>query len=197
MSRFRQGRRVLGPIVGGVGLRRAQPRTCGRPCSGLIVVHTGDGELMKNTLMVGSVLAATLLAGVVVAQTPAPAAPAQVARSKAPEGARVYLISPKNGETVAQKFTVQFGLKGMGVAPAGVNQANTGHHHLLVDLAQMPDMSKPLPVSDNVRHFGAGQTEVDLTLPPGKHTLQLVLGDYGHTPHEKPVVSEKITITVK
>ena len=152
---------------------------------------------MKNTLIVGSLLTATVLAGVVVAQAPQPAAPAQVARTKAPEAARVYFISPKNGDTVAQKFTVQFGLKGMGIAPVGINQPNTGHHHLLVDLAQMPNMSSPLPANDNIRHFGGGQTEVDLTLPPGKHTLQLVLGDYLHTPHEKPVMSDKITITVK
>jgi hypothetical protein len=152
---------------------------------------------MKNTLIVGSLLAATVLAGVVVAQAPPAAPAAQVARTKAPEGARVYIISPKNGDTVAQKFTVQFGLKGMGVAPVGVNQPNTGHHHLLVDLAQMPNMSMPLPANDNIRHFGGGQTEVDLTLPAGKHTLQLVLGDYLHTPHEKPVMSEKITVTVK
>ena len=152
---------------------------------------------MKNTLIVASLLGATALAGVVVAQASQAPAPAQVTRSKAPEAARVYIISPKTGETVAQKFTVQFGLKGIGVAPAGVNQPNTGHHHLLVDLAQMPDMSKPLPVNDNIRHFGGGQTEVDLTLPPGKHTLQLLLGDYLHTPHEKPVMSEKITITVQ
>ena len=152
---------------------------------------------MKNSLTIGSLLAATVLAGVVVAQAPQAAASAQMARTKAPEAARVYIISPKNGDTVAQKFTVQFGLKGMGVAPVGVNQPNTGHHHLLVDLAQMPNMSMPLPANDNIRHFGGGQTEVDLTLPPGKHTLQLVLGDYLHTPHEKPVMSEKITITVK
>jgi hypothetical protein len=152
---------------------------------------------MNKPLMLGSALVATLLTGVVVAQTPAPAAPAQMARSKAPEAARVYFIAPKNGDTVGQSFTVQFGLKGMGVAPVAVNLPNTGHHHLLVDVAQMPDMSKPLPATDNIRHFGGGQTEVDLKLPPGKHTLQLVLGDYLHTPHEKPVVSEKITITVK
>jgi Domain of unknown function (DUF4399) len=153
---------------------------------------------MKRTLIVGSLLTATVLAGVVIAQAPQASAPAaQVTRAKAPEGARVYFISPKNGDTVPQKFTVQFGLKGMGVAPVGVNQPNTGHHHLLVDLAQMPNMSTPLPANDNIRHFGGGQTEVDLTLPPGKHTLQLVLGDWLHTPHEKPVTSEKITITVK
>ena len=153
---------------------------------------------MKRTLIVGSLLTATVLAGLVVAQAPQATTPAaQVTRSKAPEGARVYFISPKNGDTVPQKFTVQFGLKGMGVAPVGVNQPNTGHHHLLVDLAEMPNMSAPLPANDNIRHFGGGQTEVDLALPPGKHTLQLVLGDWLHTPHEKPVTSEKITITVK
>ena len=133
-------------------------------------------------------LAAILLAGVVAAQ---------VTKTKSPDGAKVYIIAPKNGDTVTSPFTVQFGLKGMGVAPAGVTQANTGHHHLLVDVTQMPDMNAPLPNNENIRHFGAGQTETDLTLPAGTHTLQLVLGDYLHTPHDKPVVSEKITITVK
>ncbi len=122
---------------------------------------------------------------------------AQVARTKSPEGAKAYIISPKNGDTVSSPFTVQFGLKGMGVAPAAVTVPNTGHHHLLIDVATLPDMSAPLPVSDAIRHFGAGQTEVDLTLAPGRHTLQLVLGDHLHTPHDRPVVSEKITITVK
>ena len=149
---------------------------------------------MKHTFIVTSLVVATALVGVALAQAPAPAA---ITRAKAPEGARAYFISPKNGDTVAQKFTVQFGLKGMGVAPAGVNQANTGHHHLLVDVAELPNLAMPLPATDHIRHFGGGQTEVELTLPPGKHTLQLLLGDYLHTPHEKPVLSEKITITVK
>ena len=121
---------------------------------------------------------------------------AQVPKSKAPDNATVYFLSPKDGETVSSPFTVRFGLKGMGVAPAGVNQANTGHHHLLVDLDK-PNLDAALPVTDNVRHFGAGQTETELTLPPGKHTLQLVLGDYLHIPHDKPVMSQKITVTVK
>jgi hypothetical protein len=124
-------------------------------------------------------------------------AAAQVARTKSAAGAKVYIISPKNGDTVSSPFTVQFGLKGMGVAPAGVTQANTGHHHLLIDVDQMPDMSAPLPNNQNIRHFGGGQTEVDLTLPPGKHTLQLVLGDYLHIPLDPPLVSEKVTVTVK
>ena len=124
-------------------------------------------------------------------------AAAQVAKTKSVDGAKVYIISPKNGDTVSSPVTVQFGLKGMGVAPAGVTQANTGHHHLLIDVDQMPDFSMPLANNEQIRHFGAGQTEVELTLPAGKHTLQLVLGDYLHIAHDKPLTSEKITITVK
>jgi hypothetical protein len=122
---------------------------------------------------------------------------AQVPKTKGTETAVVYFLSPKNGETVSSPVTVRFGLKGMGIAPAGVNHPNTGHHHLLVDLATPPDLNAALPVTDNIRHFGAGQTETELTLPPGKHTLQLVLGDHLHIPHERPIVSERITITVK
>ena len=122
---------------------------------------------------------------------------AQVMKTKSPEGAKSYIISPKDGDTVSSPFTVQFGLKGMGVAPAGVTNPNTGHHHLLVDVDQMPDMNVPMPNTDHIRHFGGGQTETELTLPPGKHTLQLLLGDALHIPHDKPVISEKITITVK
>ena len=122
---------------------------------------------------------------------------AQSTRAKAPAGAKAYIIAPKNGDTVSSPVTVQFGLKGMGVAPANVNQPETGHHHLMVDLAQMPDMNIPLPMTDNIKHFGKGQTETDLTLPPGRHTLQLIVGDYLHIPFDPPIVSEKITITVK
>jgi hypothetical protein len=124
-------------------------------------------------------------------------AAAQVMKTKAPAGAEEYIISPKDGSTVSSPFVVQFGLKGMGVAPAGVNQPNTGHHHLLIDVDQMPDMGAPLPKTDHIQHFGGGQTETTLTLPPGKHTLQLVLGDYLHVPFDAPVMSKKITITVK
>jgi len=117
--------------------------------------------------------------------------------SKAPAGARVYIISPRDGEKVAQTFTVKFGLSGMGVAPAGVDWDNTGHHHLLIGVDQLPDLGKPLPASDKVIHFGGGQTESEVTLPPGEHTLQLVMGNYLHIPHNKPVMSEKITIVVE
>lgn len=116
-------------------------------------------------------------------------------RTPAPAEAQAYIVSPKDGETVGQTFTVRFGLKGMGVAPAGIAKENTGHHHLLVDMEQLPPLDQPL--GSDVKHFGGGQTEVTLTLPPGKHTLQLILGDHMHIPHNPPVVSEKITITVK
>jgi hypothetical protein len=118
-------------------------------------------------------------------------------RTPSPAGAEVYIISPKDGATVKSPVTVEFGLKGMGVAPAGVKFENTGHHHLLIDTAVPADLNAPLPTSDNVRHFGKGQTEASIDLKPGKHTLQLVLGDDKHTPHNPPVMSKKITITVK
>ena len=85
----------------------------------------------------------------------------------------------------------------MGVAPAGNPIPNTGHHHLLIDLAELPDLAKPLAANDNIVHFGAGQTETELSLAPGEHTLQLLLADFSHVPHNPPVISEKITITVK
>ena len=111
------------------------------------------------------------------------------------KNAKAYIISPNNGAVVSSPVTVQFGLQGMGVAPAGISKQNTGHHHLVVDGKTPSDMSKPM--GKDVKHFGGGQTETSLELKPGTHTLQLVLGDDKHTPHNPPVVSEKITITVK
>jgi hypothetical protein len=113
-----------------------------------------------------------------------------------PAGAEVYFESPQDGARVTSPFTVRFGLKGMGVAPAGVQAPNTGHHHLLIDVDSPPPDSEPLPATDHIRHFGGGQTETELDLPPGTHTLQLVLGDYLHRPHAPPVKSQVITITV-
>ena len=115
----------------------------------------------------------------------------------APEGAQVYFITPQDGASVGQTFTVRFGLKGMGVAPAGVDVPATGHHHLLVDVATLPLLDAPLPASEQILHFGKGQTETELTLPPGTHTLQLLIGDKHHVPMEPPVISEKISITVQ
>jgi hypothetical protein len=117
-------------------------------------------------------------------------------RTPSPAGAEAYIVSPANGAKVNNPVTVRFGLKGMGVAPAGVKFDNTGHHHLLVDTDAPADLSLPLPVTDKILHFGKGQTETTLTLPPGKHTLQLLLGDQNHIPHSPPVLSKKITITV-
>jgi Domain of unknown function (DUF4399) len=117
-------------------------------------------------------------------------------RTASPPGAEAYIISPKDGATVSSPVTVVFGLKGMGIAPAGMALENTGHHHLLIDSEVPTDLSKPLPTSDKVVHFGKGQTETSVKLTPGKHTLQLVLGDQNHVPHNPPVISKKITITV-
>jgi hypothetical protein len=117
-------------------------------------------------------------------------------RTPAPAGAQAYLISPQDGARVHNPVLVQFGLKGMGVAPAGVRFDNTGHHHLLIDTEPPADLSAPLPSTDKIVHFGKGQTETTLTLTPGKHTLQLLLGDMNHVPHNPPVLSKQITISV-
>jgi hypothetical protein len=144
-------------------------------------------------LALAAVLGAPLTAE---AQTAAPPA-AAAARAPSPAGAEVYIISPKNAATVKSPVRVQFGLKdNMGIAPAGVKFDNTGHHHLLIDTDAPANLGAPLPATDNIKHFGKGQTETSLTLPPGKHTLQLLLADQNHIPHDPPVISKKITITV-
>ena len=133
----------------------------------------------------------------VVAFAVAALAPA-AAQTPSPAGAKVYFINLKDGAEVDSPFLVQFGLSGMGVAPAGVEKPNTGHHHLLIDTTMTPEqMKEPLPADDNHKHFGGGQTEAMVTLPKGQHTLQLLLGDWTHIPHEPPVMSEPITITVR
>ena len=134
----------------------------------------------------------TLIAGLAVA----PLLPAQEGTPSL-GGARVYIVAPAPGAIVASPVTVVFGLEGMGVAPAGVEKAGTGHHHLLVDVESLPDLALPLPADDRHLHFGAGQTQTTLELAPGTHTLQLVLGDHNHVPHAPPVVSTRITITVQ
>jgi len=121
---------------------------------------------------------------------------AELPRTASPAGAKLYFISPKDGKTISGKVTVRFGLIGMGVAPAGVANPGTGHHHLIVD-APLPPMDQPIPKDDKHLHFGNGQTETTLELAPGVHTLQLVLADANHVPHAPPVISEQIHITVK
>ena len=120
------------------------------------------------------------------------------AQTPSPTGARVYIINLKDGAEVTSPFLVQFGLSGMGIAPAGVEKPNTGHHHLLIDTKMTDEqMKQPIPADDTHKHFGGGQTEAMVTLAPGKHTLQLLLADWTHIPHAPPVMSEPITITVK
>jgi hypothetical protein len=135
----------------------------------------------------------TVLLALLIACTPLALAQQ---RTPSPPGAEVYIISPHNGATVHNPVRVQFGLKGMGIAPAGIKFDNTGHHHLLIDIDAPSDLSAPLPANEHVVHFGKGQTETTLTLSPGKHTLQLLLADQNHIPHDPPVISKKITITV-
>jgi hypothetical protein len=119
-------------------------------------------------------------------------------QTAAPPNAAVYFISPKDGDTVSSPFKVQFGLTGMGVAPAGVDKPNTGHHHLIID-ATLPPAELKEPIASDVKHlhFGGGQTETMVTLPPGQHTLQLVLGDWSHVPFSPPLMSPVVTVTVK
>ncbi|EPJ77280.1 hypothetical protein CFII64_24369 [Pseudomonas sp. CFII64] len=142
--------------------------------------------LLVKTALTGLLLSASLLASA-----------ADVPHTASPAGAEVYIISPKDGATVPGTFKVQFGLKGMGVAPAGVDVPDTGHHHLLIDVKDQPDLNAPLPVSDNIRHFGKGQTETEVTLAPGRHTLQLIVGDKSHIPLNPSVESKAITVNVK
>ena len=116
-------------------------------------------------------------------------------RTPAPEGAEVYIVQPQDGAEVKSPVTVVFGLKGMGVAPAGVDMEGTGHHHLIVN-ATLPPADEGIPADENHIHFGGGQTETTLELEPGEHTLQLLLGDKNHVPHDPPIASERISITV-
>ena len=119
-------------------------------------------------------------------------------RMAPPAGAEVYFIAPHDGATVHGPVTVRFGLKGMGIAPAGIKFDNTGHHHLLVDTdISEVNLDAPMPATDKILHFGKGQTETTLTLAPGKHTLELVFADYLHTSFDPPLHSKKITINVE
>jgi hypothetical protein len=116
-----------------------------------------------------------------------------------PDGAVPYIISPQDGATVSSPLKVVFGLKGMGVAPAGVEHAKTGHHHLLIDTAAPSgeELEDPIPADDQHVHFGGGQTETTIELTPGKHTLQLMMGDANHVPHNPPLLSKVVTVTVE
>ena len=147
----------------------------------------------RDGLRAGIVGAALVAAGVALAahhETPA------YERAASPENARLYFISPADGETLDSPVTIRFGLSGMGVAPSGVARDKTGHHHLLVD-TDLPALDAPIPADANHVHFGGGQSEATVELEAGTHTLQLLLGDANHVPHDPPVASERIAITVR
>ncbi len=116
-------------------------------------------------------------------------------REASSPNARVYFVYPTNGDCIHSKFVVRFGLIGMGVAPAGFDKRNTGHHHLIID-SELPAFDKPIPTDENHLHFGAGQTEAEVTLPPGRHQLQLLFADSRHIPHEPPLYSKPISVFV-
>ena len=109
----------------------------------------------------------------------------------------IFIITPQNKSEVSNPINIKFGLTGMNIVPAGVEKERSGHHHLLIDVKELPDMNNPIPSTPNHIHFGKGQTETTITLTPGKHTLQLLLGNHLHVPHNPPVISKKITINVK
>lgn len=117
-------------------------------------------------------------------------------RSASPGDARLFFVTPNDGDTVTNPVTVEFGLEGMEVAKAGTDKPHSGHHHLIID-AELPDLGMPIPATDNYIHFGDGSTSTEITLEPGRHTLRLLLGDHMHIPHQPPVYSEEITITVE
>ena len=122
--------------------------------------------------------------------------PAAQSRSVSAEDARVFFISPADGDTVSNPVSVVFGTEGMAVVPAGNDMPHSGHHHLLID-TEMPELGFPIPKDEHHVHFGDGSTETEITLEPGEHTLQLLLGDHLHIPHDPPLSSARITITVK
>ena len=119
------------------------------------------------------------------------------ARSPSPDGAAVAFANLADGDVVPPGYTVRFSVSGMGIAPAGVAIENTGHFHLLIDLPELPTMDGPLPATPSILHFGKGQADTTLDLPEGEHTLQLLLADHAHVPHDPPVLSEPVRITVE
>ena len=134
-------------------------------------------------------VAAFVIAGSAMAQSAAP--------PKAPHGAKVFIVSPKNGAMVGQDVHVVFGVKGITIAPATDTAPGTGHHHLLIDVRELPPLNAPIPADANHKHYGKGQTQDTIHLTPGDHTLQLDFADYRHMQFDPPIVSAKITVHVK
>ncbi len=162
---------------------------------------------MKNRILPVVVFAVTIAAcGQETADEPAAEAMVEAAtetqaaaalpRTASVEGARVFFISPADGDSVTSPVRIEFGIEGMTVAPAGDDTPHSGHHHLLIDTG-LPKMGLPIPADANHVHFGDGRTETEIELEPGQHTLQMLLGDHLHIPHDPPLISEQITINVQ
>lgn len=151
----------------------------------------------------GILTVATIAAAIVPARAQQPATPAAPAaqadsgQSVAPAGAAAYFVNIKNGDTVTSPFKVGFAVSGAKIAPAGTMDAGSGHFHLLIDTDTLPSADAPLPGSEKLKHYGKGQTEDTIKLPPGDHTLQLDFADLAHVPFDPPLVSKKITVHVK
>jgi hypothetical protein len=148
-------------------------------------------KLMPSLILICSVLLTPALAESIKA-VDKPSSPVKSSPDK-----YVYIISPADGEVLHSPVLVKFGLRGMGVAPAGVERENTGHHHLLIDIEELPDLGKPVPADAQHKHFGAGQTEALVELAPGPHTLQLLFADFSHIPHDPAMTSQTITIFIE
>jgi hypothetical protein len=154
----------------------------------------GHGKAVRRAkaavIVLALLLGGTISLSVALAQTTQTGGP-----SPSPAGAKVYFVGLQDGSTIPQHVTLHFGLVNMGVAPAGIEKSDTGHHHLLID-TELPQLDQPIPNDFNHLHFGSGQTEATIDLTPGKHTLQLLLGDANHTPHSPPVLSKPIEVIV-
>lgn len=143
---------------------------------------------MKQTALIPALLLAACIGTTAQAEMP---------RTPSPADASVTIVSPHDGELVTSPFKVVFAIHGMTLAPAGDAAPDSGHHHLLIDTPVPTDLNKPLPADSQHLHFGKAQAETEVTLAPGQHTLQLILGDANHIPHEPPIISKQITITVR
>jgi hypothetical protein len=151
--------------------------------------HVQETLMLRTSLLAATYISVAMLSVVSQAESPL--------SSTIADDAQVWIVSPKDQTQVSSPVTIVFGSSNLNIAPAGNNQPNSGHHHLLVDMEELPALDMPLPASDQVIHFGKGQTETTIELSSGSHSLQLLLGNYAHVPHSRPVISEKITIVVE
>jgi hypothetical protein len=151
--------------------------------------HVQETLMLRTSLLAATYISVAMLSVVSQAESPL--------SSTIADDAQVWIVSPKDQAQVSSPVTIVFGSSNLNIAPAGNNQPNSGHHHLLVDMEALPALDMPLPASDQVIHFGKGQTETTIELSSGSHSLQLLLGNYAHVPHSRPVMSEKITIVVE